>query len=314
MHPRILSSRYLHALFVRICRFCRPLSRMKPWTATAIILAVAGVLAGISASISADPIHATDSIGHLSATNHGSTTDRSGRDDAGSSGVTARPMSSPPARQDHRHPARNRPASGADSRHQAGVRHSARPERRSMRHHPMTAYRHLTRSQAAHQRHLARHRHRAAHARHARSYLIYDSVTPAAIPSHHIIATYATGNYAVSPAQVAGRRVMWIDITGTDPAAAILDVEPGDATPSLAASWAWHRLTANPRSLARIYTMRSEWPAVQAAVATLPPRMRSRIRWWIADPTGIPHIVPGSDATQWYWGHSYDITTATPHF
>jgi len=130
-----------------------------------------------------------------------------------------------------------------------------------------------------------------------------------------VIATYATGSYAVSAAQVAGRRhVMWIDITGMDHAASILDVEPGDATPSLAASWAWHRLRANPRALARIYTMRSEWPAVQAAVATLPSRMRSRIRWWIADPTGYPHIVPGSDATQWYWGHSYDITTATPRF
>ena len=60
--------------------------------------------------------------------------------------------------------------------------------------------------------------------------------------------------------------------------------------------------------------MRSEWPAVQAAVATLPTRMRSRVRWWIADPTGYPHLVPGSDATQWYWGPRYDITTATPRF
>ena len=46
----------------------------------------------------------------------------------------------------------------------------------------------------------------------------------------------------------------------------------------------------------------------------LPHQMQSRIRWWIADPTGVPHIVPGSSATQWYWGSSYDITTAAPRF
>jgi hypothetical protein len=58
----------------------------------------------------------------------------------------------------------------------------------------------------------------------------------------------------------------------------------------------------------------SEWPAVQAAVATLPAWMRAHIRWWIADPTGSPHIVPGSDATQWYWGQSFDTSSATPRF
>jgi hypothetical protein len=42
--------------------------------------------------------------------------------------------------------------------------------------------------------------------------------------------------------------------------------------------------------------------------------MRARIRWWIADPTGTPHIVPGSNATQWYWGTGYDESTALPGF
>ena len=60
--------------------------------------------------------------------------------------------------------------------------------------------------------------------------------------------------------------------------------------------------------------MRSEWPAVKAAVGKLPAKMRSHVRYWIADPTGTPHIVPGSDATQWYWGSSYDISKATPRF
>jgi hypothetical protein len=130
-----------------------------------------------------------------------------------------------------------------------------------------------------------------------------------------MIATYATGPYAISPGQMSGRGpVMWIDVQGTDYAASALDVEPGDATPSVAANWAWHRLDAYPNAIAHIYTMLSEWPSVQAACATLPAWMRARIRWWIADPTGVPHIVPGSDATQWYWGSSYDISTATPRF
>jgi hypothetical protein len=159
------------------------------------------------------------------------------------------------------------------------------------------------------------HRRTAAPGRPAAPYLIYDSVIPSAIPAHRMVATYATGPYAVSPAQVSGRGpVMWIDVRGTDYGASALDTEPGDATPFVAARWAWHRLSAYPNAIAHIYTMRSEWPAVQAACATLPARMRSHIRWWIADPTGVPHIVPGSDATQWYWGPNYDISTATPRF
>jgi hypothetical protein len=153
--------------------------------------------------------------------------------------------------------------------------------------------------------------HRAAR----KPYLIYDSVTPGSIPAHHAIAAYATGNYAAPRSAMAGRKtVFWIDTTGTDHGASALDVEPGDATPSLAASWAWHRLHNDPHVLARIYTNRSEWAAVKAAVARLSPSMRSQIRWWIADPTGYAHVVPGSAATQWYWGNNYDITTATPRF
>jgi hypothetical protein len=177
---------------------------------------------------------------------------------------------------------------------------------------PGAVVRHLTQHEH-HAGHAAWHGHRAA--RKAWPYLIYDSVTPTAIPSHHVIATYATGPYAASPGDVAGRKaVLWIDTHGTDPQAAALDVEPGDATPSMAASWAWQRLHAHPREHAIIYTMRSEWAAAQASIGTLPHWMQNHVRWWIADPTGYPHVVPGSNATQWYWGTHYDITTATPGF
>ena len=146
-------------------------------------------------------------------------------------------------------------------------------------------------------------------------YTFYDSVIPSAVPAGQPIASYATGGYAVTPAQVAGHKLMmWIDTQATDPDASALDIEPGDATPEQAATWAYQRLRKYPHGLARLYTSQSEWPAVQAAVATLPAKMRSHIRWWIADPTGVPHMVPGADATQWYWGSGYDTSTANPRF
>jgi hypothetical protein len=144
-------------------------------------------------------------------------------------------------------------------------------------------------------------------------YQVYDSVTPSAIPAGAAVATYADGGYAASPAAVAGRsHVTWIDTSGSDPRAAALDVEPGDATPATAANWTWQKLHAAAGSIAVIYTMRSEWPATQAAIATLPAAMQHQVRWWIADPTGVNHVVPGASATQWYWGTNYDISTALP--
>jgi hypothetical protein len=143
---------------------------------------------------------------------------------------------------------------------------------------------------------------------------IYDSANPAAIPAGVMCATYATGHYAVPAAEMAGRPTIWIDAWGTDPAASALDVEPGDATPSMVPQWVTQHLALEPSDNARIYTMLDEWPAVKQAVSTLPSWMQARVRWWIADPTGVPHMVPGASATQWYWGPNYDISTADPGF
>jgi hypothetical protein len=146
-------------------------------------------------------------------------------------------------------------------------------------------------------------------------YLMYDSVMPSALPTDQVAATYAAGGYAVSPATMARhKKVVWIDTTATDPEASVLDIEPGAATPEQAASWTWQRLHAHPDAVARLYCNQSQWPAVQASVASLPASMRSHIRWWIADPTGVAHLVPGSDATQYYWGSTYDISLVTPRF
>lgn len=146
-------------------------------------------------------------------------------------------------------------------------------------------------------------------------YQIYDSVTPTAIPGGKSVATYANGPYQASWADVSGRGdVLWIDVQGNNIGANALDVEPGDATPATAAAWVKAKLEKYPDSKPIVYTMRSWWPAVTASMNTLPGWMHSHVRYWIADPTGYEHILPGADATQWYWGKSVDITTAKPGF
>jgi hypothetical protein len=165
--------------------------------------------------------------------------------------------------------------------------------------------------------HVAKHRAAKpkAHAAPAEPYTIYDSVKPGAIPNGKAAAVYVNGAYAASAAQVAGYgSVLWIDTNGSDPAANVLDVEPGDATPAGAAQWAKQRLSSQPHSVAIIYTMMNDWQQVKDNMATLPGWMHTKVRYWIADPTGVPHVVPGASATQWYWGNSYDVTTANPDF
>jgi hypothetical protein len=144
---------------------------------------------------------------------------------------------------------------------------------------------------------------------------IYDSTSPASVPAGQHVAAYSNGAYQAAGNQVAGRgSVLWIDTNGSDTHANALDVEPGDATPAGAAQWVNAKLTATPHSDAIVYTFKSDWPSVQNSIHQLPSWEQSHVKYWIADPTGTPHIVPGAAATQWYWGSSYDISQATPGF
>lgn len=147
-------------------------------------------------------------------------------------------------------------------------------------------------------------------------YTIYDSVSPGAIPSDQgHVAVYGNGKFQASWSAVHGRgHVLWIDTKGNNPGCDVLDVEPGDATPSGAARWVKNRVAEQPGHLAIVYTMRSEWKQVEDAINDLPGSVKGQVRYWIADPTGVPHIVPGSSATQWYWGANFDKTSALPEF
>jgi L,D-peptidoglycan transpeptidase YkuD (ErfK/YbiS/YcfS/YnhG family) len=106
--------------------------------------------------------------------------------------------------------------------------------------------------------------------------------------------------------------VLWIDTNGSDPSASALDVEPGDATPSGASQRVKEKLSAQPNGVAIVYTMRSEWQAVKDAIGSLPASMPGKVRYWIADPTGVNHNVAGASATQWYWGTTTTSRRRTP--
>jgi hypothetical protein len=143
--------------------------------------------------------------------------------------------------------------------------------------------------------------------------LFYDSVEPSVLPAGQAAAVYADGPFATSSASVAGHgNVLWIDVNGSDPNANVLDVEPGDASPAEAAAWASSRLAADPGSTAIIYTFLAEWPSVIDEIDTLPSSMQSHVKYWISDPTGVPHMVQGAVATQWAWGSQYDSDEAEP--
>jgi hypothetical protein len=296
LNPRHRSRLSSHSDYYRFGR--RP-SRLTLGVAAATVAAFAGVAIGVSAAGTA-PVGATSSLaavshtsaaGHLTATGHTGAVARGTEPPKAAAPAKPTAPATVAASRPHHPPAHVVVASRQRPRAQAVVRRAAKPAAAPVRHAPAPVP-----------------------AKPAAPYLIYDSVVPTAIPGNNMVATYATGPYAASPGQVAGRTVMWIDVYGTDYNASALDVEPSDATPDMAASWAYHRLSAHPNQIAHIYTSISEWPSVQQACATLPAWMQARIRWWIADPTGVPHIVPGSQATQWYWGQNYDISTATPNF
>jgi hypothetical protein len=128
------------------------------------------------------------------------------------------------------------------------------------------------------------------------------------------VALYVNGLYTwTRPLAHAWTKVLWIDVLGTAPGqASILDVETGDARPADVPGWCSARLAAVPDSLLRLYCNLEKWPAVRAEVAALPADARARVRYWIANPTGSPHLVPGSAATQWSWGEDWDTSSYGP--
>jgi hypothetical protein len=124
------------------------------------------------------------------------------------------------------------------------------------------------------------------------------------------LAAYVTGRYAQDLTQLRqdfpDARIWEIDVTGAAPTASIKDIETGDLSPADVRWIVPQHHQANPNELCRLYCNLETWPAVKAAVRALSPELRAIVRYWIANPTGAPHLVPGSDATQWGWFRTYD--------
>jgi hypothetical protein len=136
----------------------------------------------------------------------------------------------------------------------------------------------------------------------------YDSASGTFPAGTTEVALYRNGLYAFPPSEVSKLwRIRWIDVDGDNPAGcSILDIETGDASPGMIPGWCSERDKAVQDSLFRLYCNLSTWPAVKAIVRTLPYAQKRRVRYWIANPTGVRHLVPGSSATQYEWGENTD--------
>lgn len=143
---------------------------------------------------------------------------------------------------------------------------------------------------------------------------MYDSTRPNLIPSGSLgIAIYGNGlykaNYDEIKAQFPDARIWLIDVLGNGYDCGILDVETGDATPGMIYQWCDEReIQHDWEVLNRIYCNLSTWPTVKSYVAMMPARLRSTVRYWVADWTGQPHLVPGSDATQYENTIDWDLS------
>lgn len=149
---------------------------------------------------------------------------------------------------------------------------------------------------------------------------LYDSTQPLECPHESAyMAIYSNGRYKADRAAVQAAypdTTIWnIDVLGNNPSgASIFDIEKYDGQPDQVLSWVPDRLDAVPNSPARLYCNISTWPSVRLYVARLSPQDREWVRYWIANPTGRPHIVPGAEATQWDWLTLYDISEITSSF
>lgn len=143
------------------------------------------------------------------------------------------------------------------------------------------------------------------------AYGLYDSADPAGIPKGKIQALYATGSYTGSAADVKGHpRTLWVDVTGGDPHADVLDIEDSDSHWWQAGPWAAEAHKDHPNRPVIIYTAYGTWKYAQESVAAY----HVKVKWWVASPSGTPHMVPGADAVQWMWGKTYDISLTMPGF
>lgn len=126
---------------------------------------------------------------------------------------------------------------------------------------------------------------------------MYDAVNASAIPaSAGYVAGYVDGPVSQWTStdwdRFQNARLLTITVTGATANADVIDVENGDATVQTAIDW----ITRYPNRI--IYINKSTFEANQTALSAI----ADKCRFWIADWTNIPHLYPGSIATQWTSG------------
>ena len=126
---------------------------------------------------------------------------------------------------------------------------------------------------------------------------MYDAVNASAIPaSAGYVAGYVDGPVSQWTStdwdRFQNARLLTITVTGATGNADVIDVENGDATVQTAIDW----ITRYPNRI--IYINKSTFEANQTALSAI----ADKCRFWIADWTNIPHLYPGSIATQWTSG------------
>ena len=139
-------------------------------------------------------------------------------------------------------------------------------------------------------------------------FTMFDSVTPSAIPTNAAAAAcYVNGSFANCTAiklRTPHAKHLTISVNASTDADC-LDVETGDATPAQAPGWVRKQ---HARGVKRpvVYANTSTMPQV-IEVLTNNGIKRSEYLVWTAHYTGVAHIEPGSDATQYEEDRARDL-------
>jgi hypothetical protein len=131
---------------------------------------------------------------------------------------------------------------------------------------------------------------------------IFDSAQPNEIPANaHAVAGYDDGPYAYTGYDWGRFRhatKITIDILGGNRYADVEDVEDHGVPMRDIRGWAIARL--HMHRVPVIYCSLGVIGEVRYAMRGV------HFRWWSAQPNGIPHVVPGSVATQYSWQPGWD--------
>lgn len=148
---------------------------------------------------------------------------------------------------------------------------------------------------------------------------MYDSIRLDQIPADaEAVAGYVGGAWPTAhllPARFPHAHVLTIAV-GAQEDADCLDVETGDATPEQGPAWLLRQLKRGIDRVPVLYCSESVMPSLIAAMNRAGIH-RGRYLIWSAHYTGVAHIDPGADATQWYdkaHGRNLDVSLCAPDF